>query len=316
MDRGIKLMISYSRRFAAIVAACLIAMLAGCNRSNPYLTSQSSGFPAAPSASSGSFGGLLGTGGSAAGANELLAIQQRYEARESELNRRLQALDENNRQLQTQLAQSQQQIQIAADERSLLKRQLMDVSGQLQQTRVAGFQTENELRGISDQFRSAQISSQSRGGARLTANKSLKEAPEFLKDLGFAVLEDGELIRIRIPVDQLFEPSGNTLTSGASSTLERIAAAIQREYPKQRVAVEGHTDSGPFYGGNYTTPQQLSSAQSTAVVDFLVRRNALPASQLFSLAHADNHPIANNDTPVARSQNRRIEFVIYPDTFR
>jgi flagellar motor protein MotB len=316
MDRGIELMISNPRKLTAIVAACFIAMLMGCNRSNPYLTSQTSGFPAAPPISSGSFGGNIGRGGNAAGSHELLAIQQRYEARESELNRRLQALDENNRQLQTQLAQSQQQIQIAADERTLLKRQLMDVSGQLQQTRVAGFQTENELRGISDQFRSAQVSTQSRGGARLTANKSLKEAPEFLKDLGFAVLEDGELIRIRIPVDQLFEPSGNTLTSGASSTLERIAAAIQREYPKQRVAVEGHTDSGPFYGGNYTTPQQLSSAQSTAVVDFLVRRNALPASQLFSLAHADNHPIANNDTPVARSQNRRIEFVIYPDTFR
>jgi chemotaxis protein MotB len=309
-------MISSLRKFAAIGAACFVGMLLGCNRSNPYLASQSSGFPAAPSTSSGSFGGILGPGGNATGSNELLAIQQRYEARESELNRRLQALDENNRQLQTQLAQSQQQIQIAADERTLLKRQLMDVSGQLQQTRVAGFQTENELRGISDQFRSAQVSAQSRGGARLTANKSLKEAPEFLKDLGFSVIEDGELIRVRIPVDQLFEPSGNTLTSGASSILERVAAAIQREYPKQRVAVEGHTDSGPFYGGNYTTPQQLSSAQSTAVVDFLVRRNALPASQLFSLAHADNHPIANNDTPVARSQNRRIEFVIYPDTFR
>ena len=309
-------MISRKLKLASIGAACCVALLAGCNRSNPYLNSQASGFPSAPSPSSSSFGGLFNSSPNAAGANELLSIQQRYEARESELNRRLQALDENNRQLQTQLAQSQQQIQIAADERSLLKRQLMDVSGQLQQTRVAGFQTENELRGVSDQFRSAQVSTQSRGGARLTANKSLKEAPESLKDLGFAVLEEGELIRIRIPVDQLFEPSGNTLTAGASSILERIAAGIQREYPKQRVAVEGHTDSGPFYGGNYTTPQQLSSAQSTAVVDFLVRRNSLPANQLFSLAHADNHPIANNDTPVARSQNRRIEFVIYPNTFR
>jgi len=316
MDWGNQLMISCKVKLACIGTACCIAMLAGCNRSNPYLNSQASGFPAAPPASNSSIGGLFGPGANAAGANELLSIQQRYEARESELNRRLQSLDENNRQLQTQLAQSQQQIQIAVDERSLLKRQLMDVSGQLQQTRVAGVQTESELRGISDQFRSAQVSTQSRGGARLTANKSLKEAPESLKDLGFPVLLEGDLIRIRIPVDQLFEPSGNTLTSGASTILERIAAGIQREFPKQRVAVEGHTDSGPFYGGNYTTPQQLSSAQSTAVVDFLVRRNALPASQLFSLAHADNHPIANNDTPVARSQNRRIEFVIYPDTFR
>jgi len=292
----------------------LVCSLGGCNRSNPYFNSQAGGFPAARPSQPTSIGGFMGAGGAAS--VDLLSIQQRYEARESELNRRLHSLDENNRQLQTQLAQSQQQIQIASDERALLTRQLMDVSGQLQQTRVAGYQAENELRGISDQFRSAQVSTQSRGGAKLTANSSLRTGSESLKELGFQVFDEGEVVRIRIPADQLFEASSNKLTASASSTLDRFASTIKREYTNQRVAVEGHTDSGPFYGGNFSTPQQLSAAQSTAVVDYLARRNVLPANQLFSLAHADNHPIANNDTPIARSQNRRIEFVIYPDTFR
>jgi len=309
-------MMNFNLKLIWIVSLAFASSLVGCSRSNPYLQSQTNGLPPTVSASPNTMGGLFGANGSAAAPADLLSIQQRYEARESELNRRLQALDENNRQLQTQLAQSQQQIQIASDERLLLKRQLMDVSGQLQQTRVAGVQAENELRGISDEFRNAQSSKPSRGGARLTANSSLRPASESLKDLGFQVLNEGDLIRIRIPADQLFEASGNTFTASAPGILEKVAQGIKSEYPNQRIAVEGHTDAGPFYGGAFSTPQQLSAAQSTAVVDYLVRRNALPANQLFSLAHADNHPIANNDTPIARSQNRRIEFVIYPDTFR
>ncbi len=117
-------------------------------------------------------------------------------------------------------------------------------------------------------------------------------------------------------------PCGSTLPTefsdahgSAAEILDRVAAAITKNYPRQRVGIEGHTDSGPFYGGSFATAQQLSSAQSTAVVEQLQRRNQMSANQLFSLAHGTNHPVADNQTPVARAQNRRIEIVIYPDTF-
>jgi chemotaxis protein MotB len=227
----------------------------------------------------------------------------------------MQQLDENNRQLQTQLAQSQQQAQLASDEKTLLRRQLQDVTTQLQQTQIASVQAKDQLQGMSEQVRNAEASTRFRGGAKLTANSSLRGPTESLRTLGFPVLQDGDVIRVRIPSDQLFQPNTASLTASAAEILDRLAISFKQDFSRQRIGIEGHTDAGPFYGGSFSTAQQLSSAQSTAIVEHLQRRNQVPVTQLFSLAHGTNHPIADNQTPTGRSQNRRIEVVIYPDTY-
>ncbi len=285
----------------------------GCNRSNPYLTTQQLGGGASQPPSQGILGGFFGNPPLAN--NPAIAPQQALAAREADLNRRLQLLDENNRQLQTQLAQSQQQSQLASDERSLLRRQLQDVTGQLQQTQIASLQTKDQLAGMSEQVRSVQASNQLRGGARLTANNSLVSQTDNLRDLGFPVIQDTNVIRIRVPADQLFQPNTATLTPSASEILDRVATTLRSNFSRQRVGIEGHTDAGPFYGGTYSTAQQLASAQSAAIVEHLQRRNQVPASQLFSLAHGTNHPLADNQSPTNRALNRRIEVVIYPDSY-
>jgi chemotaxis protein MotB len=295
------------------VASLFVLSLVGCNRSNQYLASQPAvAAPATAGAAPSFFQGWLG-GGTAA--PEAFAIQQQFSARETDLNRRLVALDENNRQLQTQLAQAQQQAQIAAEERALLRRQLADASNQLQQSRVSNSETQNRLDGLSNEYRGLQSANQWRGGARLTANSSLKGRTEALSQLGFPVFQEGDVVRLRIPADQLFQPNTANPTPNAAEILDRVAEVVRSEFARQRIAVESHTDAGPFYGGNFSTAQQLSAAQSTAVVESMQRRSRLPSGQLFSVAHGTNHSVADNQTPAGRAQNRRIEIVIYPDTF-
>lgn len=286
----------------------------GCNRSQPFLTTQQVGAgPAVPAQPQQLFGGMFGA---APNMNGGLGLPQpALAAREADLTRRLQLLDENNRQLQTQLAQSQQQAQLAADERGLLRRQLQDVSSQLQQTQIATVQAKDQLQGMSEQVRNAEVSSRLRGGARLTANSSLRNQTDSLKEQGFPVIQDGDVIRVRIPSDQLFQPNTASLTASAAEILDRLAASLKQDFPRQRIGIEGHTDAGPFYGGSFATAQQLAAAQSTSIVEHLQRRNQFPATQLFSLAHGTNHPIADNQSPAGRSQNRRVEIVIYPETF-
>ena len=60
-----------------------------------------------------------------------------YAAQISELERRAKLLDENNRQLHSQLAQSQQQVQTYRERSDLMQQQLGDMSAQLQQARIA-----------------------------------------------------------------------------------------------------------------------------------------------------------------------------------
>ena len=281
-------------RVGAIVLALFFPVL-GCSRSNPYLTASPSGFlvpNATPSLTS-----------------------PQLPAQLAELERRAKLLDDNNRQLTTQLAQSQQQMQLFKERSDLMQRQLQDVNNQLQQSRMASAQSSQQMRGLADRVQVDQSLQERRGGAKLTANTSGKIVGDPLRDLGYAVENEGNVVRLRVPADQLFQPGTAQLTPSASGILDRVAEAFKRNYSRQRIAIEGHTDNSPLYGGTFSTSHQLAAAQSNAVLEHLTRRNQLPVSQLFTLNHGDNYPIADNQSPANRANNRRIEFVIYSETF-
>ncbi len=281
--------------FFFVLVFTVIFTLSGCNRSNPYLTASPSGFlvpNVAPSIAS-----------------------PQVPAQLAELERRAKLLDDNNRQLTTQLAQSQQQMQLFKERSDLMQRQLQDVNGQLQQSRVASTQSSQQFRGLADRVQVEQSLQERRGGAKLTANTSSKIGSEPLRDLGYAVENEGGVIRLRVPADQLFQPGTSQLTPSASGILDRISETFKRNYTRQRIAIEGHTDNAPLYGGSFSTNHQLAAAQSNAVLDHFTRRNQMPISQLFTLNHGDNYPIADNQSPANRASNRRVEFVIYAETF-
>lgn len=280
----------------ATMAVCLLFSGVGCNRSNPYLTATPSGF-----SGSGLSAGNL--------ANPQLPAQI------VELERRARLLDDNNRQLTTQLAQSQQQMQLFKERSDLMQRQVQDVSNQLQQSRVASAQSNQQLRGLADRVQSEQSLQERRGSAKLTANTSSKLASEPLRDLGYTVENDGGVLRLRVPADQLFQPGTAQLSTSAAGILDRIADSLKRGYPRQRIAIEGHTDNASLYGGTFSTSHHLAASQSNAVLEHLTRRSQMPSNQLFTLAHGDNYPIGDNQSPASRSGNRRIELVVYPETF-
>jgi chemotaxis protein MotB len=280
--------------WTALVCVFLLAIGSGCNRSNPYLTATPSGF--------------LGPTGAPVPSPDVTA-------QIAELERRARLLDENNRQLTTQLAQSQQQMQLFRERSELMQRQVQDVGNQLQQSRLANAQSSQQLRGLSDQVQSVQSNQSRKGGAKLTANTSNRVAGEPLRDLGYPVEDEGGVIRLRVPADQLFQPGSAQLTPSAASILDRIAESLRRSYPKQRIAIEGHTDNSTLYGGAFASNHQLAAAQSNAVLDHFTKRNQMPSSQLFTLAHGENYPLGDNQSPTSRASNRRIEFVIYSESF-
>jgi flagellar motor protein MotB len=234
--------------------------------------------------------------------------QPQQPAQLAELQRRVQQLDDNNRQLTTQLAQAQQQARASAERADLLAKQLSDASTQYRQLAATSQQYANQAIGM-------QASMSARGGARLTANNSLASSAAGLQIAGARVIPEGDLIRIRVAGDQLFAPGTIQMNPAGTAVLDQIAAALTRQFPRQRVAVEGHSDTTQLYGGTYATPTQLAGGQAQAVMDQLIRRGGVPMQQLFVIAHGPNHPIADNQTPAGRAENRRIEVVIYPETF-
>ncbi len=273
---------------------CFLLMLGmvGCNR-NPYMAMGPNGVP-------------VNMGGAPPAA--AAAWNQQAAAQIAEMERRMRLLDENNRQLTTQLAQSQQQVQVSRERAELLARQMQDLNGQLAQSRMAQSQATDLAKGL-------QSSIQRRGGAVLAANSSLARQADVFRSLGLPLNVEGDVIRLSIPSDQLFQPGTAQLSPNASAILDRVSEILVRQFPRQRVAIEGHTDNSPTYGGAYSTSHQLGAAQSMAVLEQMVRRNQVPANQLFNLSHGSNQPVADNSSPTGRSQNRRIDIVVYPDTY-
>lgn len=227
----------------------------------------------------------------------------------TDFERRIKALDENNRMLTSQMAQMQQQGDLYRERAALLQKQLGDVTAQLQtSSRLAAKEPPAQPRGI-------QASASVKSGATLTANSSLARQASLVQIPGAVTEVDGDTIRIRIPTDQIFASGTDQLNSSASNVLDPVAAMLATTFPRQRVGIEGHADDGPLYGGSFSSPLQLSTAQAMQVVDYLTKRNQLAPNQLFTIGHGINHPRASNQTAIGRAENRRIEVVVYPTTF-
>jgi len=294
-------------RLYSIVVVAGLLIVTGCN-SNPFALTQPTGITgstnaAAPLGSASPFAALSATNGVGATTSAEIA----------DMDRRLRALDENNRMLTAQLAQMQQQGELYKERAVLLQKQLGDMTAQVQgsdhgTSRVATSSPAVQSLGI-------QASTSARSMATLTANNSLAREASSIRIPGTVTEVDGDTIRIRIAADQIFASGTDQLNSSASDILDRVASTIATKFPKQRVGIEGHADEGPLYGGNYGSPLQLSTAQAMRVVDYLTKRNELAPNQLFTIGHGTNHPRASNQTAIGRAENRRIEIVVYPTTF-
>lgn len=272
-------------------AALCVACLTGCSQ-NPYL--------AAP-------GGAAWQGQGSAFAQNGAATNP-VQSQLAELSRRVQLLDDNNRQLTTQLAQSEQQSQVYKDELGLVRTQLAEVTNQFESARLAANSAQ-------DKMRSFQASAQMRGGATIKPNTNLRTQASRLSLPGLLVEPDGDVVRIVLPADQLFRPNTTQLIPQAASLLDPVASQLRSIFPRQKIAIEGYTDNSTVYGGQVSTSHQLASAQASSVLDFLTRRSQIPPQQLFTLAQGANNPRRSNDSAAGRASNRRIELVVYPETF-
>ena len=204
------------------------------------------------------------------------------------------------RQLETQLTRSRQEAQLAQDELAALREQLTATSTQLAQARAAARP-------------SGPVTDQAPPVPAGIGPASMEEGMSHLAIPGATTRLDGNVVRIELPADKLFEPGTAALVPAGTALLSQAAAEVTRVFTGQFVGIEGHTDSEPLQNATWGSPHQLSVARASAVFEFLTARTALGKEQLFVVAHGPNHPVVSNATAAGRSRNRRIELVVYPD---
>ena len=107
--------------------------------------------------------------------------------------------------------------------------------------------------------------------------------------------------------DVLFRSGSFELLPGARERLAKVSGIVLA-YPSLHLAVEGHTDSV----GSDQYNQDLSEHRAESVRDYFVQQG-VPTGAIEAHGFGKTAPIATNDTPEGRQQNRRVELVLSGD---
>jgi chemotaxis protein MotB len=119
-------------------------------------------------------------------------------------------------------------------------------------------------------------------------------------------------IKIAVNSDLLFPSGGWQMPPAAAQTISQMAP-ILAPFQQTTIIVTGYTDNVPIgpelMQQGITSNEQLSLRRAQTVASFLISQGVNPSLvQTRGLGDAD--PVAPNDTPQGRAQNRRVEITL------
>ena len=123
-------------------------------------------------------------------------------------------------------------------------------------------------------------------------------------------LENG--IQVRMSSDLLFPEGGVEISRSGRAALDKVAPTLSSG--TYQIDVVGNTDNmpiGPEIIGRYPTNWDLAATRATNVVRHLQGQGVDP-SRMRGISAGQYHPIAPNDSPQGRAQNRRTDVVLRP----
>jgi peptidoglycan-binding protein ArfA len=119
---------------------------------------------------------------------------------------------------------------------------------------------------------------------------------------GCATLQTDITGLLQTPIN--FATDGSSLAASSNGLLSQVADKI-KACPDAKIAVKGFTDNT----GNDAINQPLSENRAKSVADFLVSQG-VAAGSVTSQGFGSANPVAPNDTPEGKAQNRRVEIAV------
>ncbi len=131
-----------------------------------------------------------------------------------------------------------------------------------------------------------------------------------------APLVDAELIRVRenplwieveINTEVLFASGSASMTAPARDIIKGLGEVLVDG--DVEIRVEGHTDTLPIRTEVFPSNWELSSARAASVVHVFMH-NGVPPETMAAIGYGEYRPVADNDTPEGRAENRRVVIVV------
>lgn len=121
-------------------------------------------------------------------------------------------------------------------------------------------------------------------------------------DDGIVITFDGENNGVYFATDKY------NINAESQVTLDKLAGILV-EFPDTNVLVVGHTDSV----GAESYNMMLSKNRAQSVTNYFVQNKGLSSERFTTYWYGEDQPIASNETPEGRAQNRRVNIVIVPN---
>jgi len=140
-------------------------------------------------------------------------------------------------------------------------------------------------------------------------NKPTPNAPPEESDLlqGIEVTKDpaAGTVTVNLPGDVLFASGASDLKQSARATLDKVVAAIKKDYAGKKVIVQGYTDTDPISRtkDKWKDNLDLSAARARTVAGYLVEQG-LNSHQVGLQAYGDTSPRGSKD------KSRRVQIVV------
>lgn len=240
----------------------------------------------------------------AAAAAQQRAQDQERVAREAE--QKLQQEQAANQQSQQQLQETQQQAQQAQQQLQETQQQAQQAREQLAKTQAEAQQQQETLQQTQQE---AQLKQQELEKTRQELQQTQQDKEQVRQRLlgqlnqVMQTKDSAQGLIVNMP-DVLFKLNSATLRPDARERLAKVAG-ILLAYPDIHVEVNGYTDNT----GSPSYNEQLSQQRADAVRNFLVQQG-VPQASIQAQGFGQDNPVAANNTPEGRSQNRRVDLVV------
>ncbi len=212
----------------------------------------------------------------------------------SKLQRDLLAANANQERQKGSLTQRQQQLEDMQQTNDRLLATIEDLNHALEKEKIA---------------REARLAK-----VKNTYNRLVNALEEEIKrgELTISNLE-GQL-SVNLLNKILFDSGKTTIKKDGKKVLKSLGDVLNK-FPDKALQIAGHTDNVKISSRlkeRYPSNWELSTARATSVVHFLQDKVGLPGERLIAAGYSEYQPVASNDTPEGRAQNRRIQILLVP----
>lgn len=149
--------------------------------------------------------------------------------------------------------------------------------------------------------------SEFKGANSATYSNLIKDLRDQLASKESTVKQLEDSVKVTFVNDIFFDEGSDVIKSEGIKALDNIAITLATVKDRM-IRVEGYTDNMPITPGfqwKFPSNWELSTARAGSVVRYLVGKGVKP-EMLKAAGYSKYNPVASNDTPEGRAQNRRI----------